>query len=326
MKKIALISTFCDTEEKQNVLRETIIKIKSLGVDVMALGPNFIPIKNDIIDLCDFFFYTKENPVLKWPDKAFTHWRRRPLEDGRSIMFHECLPDYGWSALYQTKKLSQIALTFDYDIFYHMIYDVEIDEIIESELIGSEVNLIHPRRDPRDPTKLWETTLHFMIFDREIMESIEKEIDLNSYRNDYGFAENEASKWTKKFPIKISNHCVKDRIYYYENFDFFNYSMFDDFKMFLSKNDKTQHEHDTLGWIDLTDNLRICLYDFNHEIEIEIEINGEKFIKNIKEWEIIEFPYSSTNIRSIIFTYNNKVVDFTDRYEKISMNQVYYNR
>lgn len=52
-KKVALISTFCDTEEKLNILEENIVKIKSLGIDVMAISPIEIPY--DIIKLCDFF-------------------------------------------------------------------------------------------------------------------------------------------------------------------------------------------------------------------------------------------------------------------------------
>ena len=64
MKKIALISTFCDTEEKQNILRENILKIKNLGIDVMAVSPIEIP--HDIVSLCDFFFFTKENKISKF--------------------------------------------------------------------------------------------------------------------------------------------------------------------------------------------------------------------------------------------------------------------
>ena len=60
MKKIALISTFCNTEEKQNLLKENIIKIKNLGIDVIAISPIQIP--QDIVSLCDYFLYTKE----KW--------------------------------------------------------------------------------------------------------------------------------------------------------------------------------------------------------------------------------------------------------------------
>jgi hypothetical protein len=138
MKKIALISTFCDTEEKQNILKENIIKIKSLGIDVMAISPIEIPY--DITKLCDFFFYTKENPLLGWPERAHTQWYRMPISENRITEIHRAFYDYGWAALYQTKKLSQLALTFDYDIFYHLIYDLEIDDIIKSELKSNEVN------------------------------------------------------------------------------------------------------------------------------------------------------------------------------------------
>ena len=58
MKKIALISTFCDTEEKQKILEENIIKLKSFGVDVMAISPIEIPQR--IVNLCDFFFIPKK--------------------------------------------------------------------------------------------------------------------------------------------------------------------------------------------------------------------------------------------------------------------------
>jgi hypothetical protein len=32
MKKIALVSTFCNTQEKQDILLENILKIKELGI------------------------------------------------------------------------------------------------------------------------------------------------------------------------------------------------------------------------------------------------------------------------------------------------------
>ena len=172
MKKIALISTFCDTKEKQNILKENIIKIKELGIDVMTISPIEIPY--DITKLCDFFFYTKENPLLSWPERAHTQWYRMPISENRITEIHRAFYDYGWAALYQTKKLSQLALTFDYDIFYHLIYDVEIDDILISELLSDNANIIHPRRNPNHPEEIWETTLHFMVFDREMMKKIEK--------------------------------------------------------------------------------------------------------------------------------------------------------
>ena len=39
MKKIVLISTYCDTIEKIEILKENIIKIKSFGLDVLVISP-----------------------------------------------------------------------------------------------------------------------------------------------------------------------------------------------------------------------------------------------------------------------------------------------
>jgi hypothetical protein len=326
MKKIVLVSTFCDTEEKQNVFKDTVLKVKELGLDVMAIAPNFIQIKQEIIDLCDFFFYTKENPLLKWPIRAYTHWYEKPIGNNKLIMFHRGFADYGWAALYQVKKLSQLALTFDYDIFYHIIYDLEIDDVIVEELKGNEVNLLHPRKNPNNENELWETTLHFMVFNRDMMQKIENEITLENYLHESGFAEGEVLKWTKKYPLKISDHPIKDKIFYWKGFEFFNMSPFNEFKMFISKNEKTLHENYSLGWIELTDNLRICFHSFTEMSQIEIEINGIKFVESPKEWEYIEFPISSQDIKSIIFRYDGVEVDYTKKYEDISMNQIYYNQ
>ena len=326
MKKIALISTFCDTEEKQNILKENIIKIKELGIDVMAISPIEIPY--DITKLCDFFFYTKENPLLKWPVRAYTHWYEMGLSDGRITTLQRGLADYGWAGLYQVKKLSQLALTFDYDIFYHLIYDVEIDKLVEQELISNNVNIIHPRINPTNPEILWEATLHFMVFDRTLMEKIEKEITLDEYLNTNGMAEGEVLKWKNKFNIPTSDHPVKDKIFYWGDYDFFDYSPFPGFKLFLSKNEKTfcwlgesPNEYSS----DLTENLRIVFYSFEYMDTIKIQINGVEYIKNPKSWEYIDFPVSSQNINELIFTYNNKTIDFTEQYDEIMMNLIYYN-
>ena len=325
IKKIALISTFCDTNEKLDILRENILKIKKMGVDVMVLTPIEIP--QNIINLCDYFFFTKENPILKWPVRMYTHWYEMPISDGRITTLQRGLGDYGWAGLYQVKKLSQIALTFDYDIYYHLIYDLEIDEMIETEFKTNEFNILHPRINPKNPNEYWDTTLHFMVFNKELMLKIENEITLNEYLSTNGVAENEVMKWKNKFDIPISSHPVKDKIYYWENFDFFNYSPFDEFKMFLSKNEPTtiwlgsDPVYDTI----LTENLRIVFYGFENVDEIVITINGVDYFETPKAWEIIEFPINSQSIYELIFTYHNKRINFTEKYKNIMFNQIYYN-
>lgn len=325
MKKIALISTFCNTEEKQKILEKNITKIKQLGLDVMVISPIEIP--QSIVKLCDYFFFTKENPILKWPIRMYTHWYEMRISNEQITTLQRGLGDYGWAGLYQVKKLSQIALTFDYDLFYHMIYDVVIDEQVERDIVSNKCNFVYSRRDPHHPETLWETTLHLMIYDREMMKKIESEITLDEYLRTNGMAEGEVLKWKNKYGIPTSEHPIKDEIFYWGDFDFFNYSPFPEFKMFISKNEKMNI------WLgespiyekELTDNLRICFHSFEQMEEIEIIINGIKYIEKPKSWQYIEYPVSSQQIFSLMFVYRGKEVDFTDQYKDVMMNQIYYN-
>jgi hypothetical protein len=325
MKKIALISTFCDTQEKQDILYENILKIKKLGIDVMALGPNFIQLPSHLTEVCDYFFYTKDNPLLEWPVRAYTHWYRKEHSPDKILMMHRGLADYGWAALYQTKKLSQLALTFDYDIFYHLIYDVEIDEVIKQEFLSNEVNIIHPRENPKNPGEIWYSTLHFMVFDRPTMVKIEQEITLKEYLRTNGVAEGEVEKWKHKFNLTTSEHFVKDLIFYWGDFDFYDYRLYPEFKLFFSKNEFTDFWADDKIQEPLTDNLRLVFHGFENTIgEVKIKINGTWYNTIPKPFEYIEFPISSQEIDELIFEYNGKSVDYTKDYSYIMRNLVYY--
>ena len=324
-KKVALISTFCNNENKQNILKENILKLKNLGIDVIGISPIQIP--QEIVNLCDYFFFTKDNPLLSWPIRMYTHWFEQPISEGRITTLQRGLPDYGWAGLYQVKKLSEIALTFDYEIFYHMIYDLEIDDVVTKELTNFNTNVIHPRRDPHHPEILWETTLHFMCFDRNMMKKICEEIKLEEYLRTNGVAEGEVLKWKNKFDIPTSTHPVKDKIFYWEDFDFFDYSPFKEFKFFPSKN-----ERHTI-WLgenpvyseELTDKLRLVFHGFENSLELRIIINGKTFDLYPKPWEIIELEILSQEIETFLFEFQDKKYDFSREYRQIMMNQVYYN-
>ena len=119
IKKVALISTYCDTQEKIDVLIKNIDKVKAYGLDVIVISPIFLP--QYVQTKCDYFLLTKDNPVLDWPGKAMQAWKNI-LINSKSITVTRVYADYGWAGLFQVKKLSELALTLDYDYFYHMIY------------------------------------------------------------------------------------------------------------------------------------------------------------------------------------------------------------
>jgi hypothetical protein len=325
MKKIALISTYCDTQEKKDVFLKLVKKVKSLGVDVIAISP--LPLDKEYIDACDYLFFTKENPILTWPVRLFTFWRQFPLSDGRIATMQRGVGDYGWAAVYHVKKLTQIMLGYDYDVFYHMIYDLDVDSIVEESLKNFQGNMVYPRRDPNNPDTLWETTLHFMSFDRELMEKVEKEITIEGYLSTNGVAEGEVLKWKNKFNIAVSDHPVKDKIYYWKDYDFFDYSPVKDFKLFLSKNEEMDIwlGENPIYSTKLTSNLRILFYGFSELNDLKIVLNGEVFNLNPKPYEFIEFPIESNKITQIILMYDGVDYDLIKKYEDVKMNQIYYN-
>lgn len=324
-KKIALVSTYCDTQEKKDIFLNLVKKVKSFGVDVIAISP--LPLDKEHIEACDYIYFTKENPILYWPTRLFTFWRNIPLYDGKFLTMQRGVGDYSWAALYHVKKLTQIAMDYDYDIFYHMIYDLEIDDVVERALKKFEGNIVYPRRDPHNPETLWETTLHFMSFDRGLMEKIEKEITLEQYLSTNGVAEGEVFKWKNKFNISGSEHPVRDLIYYWKDYDFFDYSPNPDFKVFFSRNDEMDIwlGENPVYRSKLPSNLRMVFYDFSGSDEFSVIINGEERLINPKPYEFVEFDINSKSITSLIIKYQNKEYDLSEQYTSISMNQVYVN-
>lgn len=321
MKKIALISSFCDTEEKVEILLNNILTLKKLGLDVLVLSP--IPLTEEVIKKSDYVFFTKENPLLVWPVRDFTFWKIFNSLQG-TVRVHRNMADYGWASLYQVKKLSQIALTFDYDIFYHMIYDLEIDDVVKSAIYDGQINIIFPRINPNNLNEIWEATLHFMIFDREKLKEIESRLSLETYLNDNGVAEGQALKWSKEVPLKISEKPVKDKIYYWGKQDMFNYSSSKDYKIFISKNEETQiWKGEPLRSETLSSKFKIFLYDFEVNSRFEIKINSNTYIYQLKGNELLNFDIESHDVESLIVLFENIPIDYTETFKKIHRNLIY---
>lgn len=323
LKKIALVSSYCDTQEKKDILFQLIKDVKQTGVDVMIISP--LSLDKEHIDASDYVFFTKENPILTYPVRLFTFWKKMPLSDGRICTLHCGVKDYGWAALYHVKKLSQIALGYDYDIFYHMIYDLEIDDNVRGALENFEGNMLYPRRDPNDPETLWETTLHFISLDRQTMEKIVPEISLENYLSTNGVAEGEVLKWKNKFNLASSNHAVKDKIYYWKDYDFFDHSPIKDFKFFLGKTPERDVWVGNNSYpVKLTANLRIVFHEIKEDIKVNFVVNEVVYEFSPINWEYVEIPITSHDVKSIYFIYNNTSYDLTKTYDEISINQIFY--
>ena len=125
-EKVALISCFCDNEEKINVLKENIKHLRDNYFDIILISPLALP--EDVVLLCDHFLYIKDNIILEWPINVQMYFIEKNIDPTRFFKLITTNKDYGWAGLNHVKKLTDIALLFEYKSFCYMIYDINIDE------------------------------------------------------------------------------------------------------------------------------------------------------------------------------------------------------
>lgn len=234
MNKIALINTYCDSEEKLDTLREMINEFKSLNVDIFVYSPLKLP--EDIENICKFLFYTDENPILRYPVRGQNFWWRYRANNFRYVKLERMTSDYGWASLYQFKKLANFALTYEYDIFYLVIYDVKIDDYIKNVIKNNEVNIIHSRKSLVDERDVFPHSLHFTPLDRETLIKVEKYFDYDKYINTPDkAAEDIAILWEKELGLAVSEKFIYDKIKV--STDLYNFSKDVRYKLYAN-NDK----------------------------------------------------------------------------------------
>jgi hypothetical protein len=303
LNKIALISSFCDTEEKVSVLIDNIKKIKSYGIDTLVISP--ISLGEDVILNSDYVFYTKDNFILDWPEKAMSQWA--VMDNGENlIQITRSYPDYGYAGLYQIKQSSMIALGMDYDQFFHIIYDIKIDDNVIDGFISNKINSVYPSK--RNDT-VWDVGLHYMIFDRKNLTNFIDQISKESYMfNNNG----DAFTWLFSIKEKVGYHIesipVEDLVYYYDGYDFFNFSPTEKFKFFIEKDDEKN------------ETIKLLFYQITESIGISISVNDEIKEYNIKNLDLVDLFVKKDEKFSISFSYGNTKYDLTDIIKNVKHN------
>ena len=314
-KKIALISSYCDTEEKISILKENCRILKNLGIDTFVISPLPIEIESD------FLFVTKENPILKWPDRMYSVWREFQYM-GKDLRIQTHIDDYGWASLYQIKKILEISSLLDYNFYYLLIYDLDITAEIIKEIQEEKINISYPRID-KNSGSVHEYSFHFSIFDKDNLVKVQKKINLNDYLNFNGFAESFISKWMRDLDIPSSGLIVSDKIFLHEGKDYFNYSKSDFYKVYFGKTEGTTKIYTKNSEGILENTLKIFLYEI--KTPLEITINGEKILIKENSDYLLERNISCFDVFQIeIKDRNPHHIDYMNTYKNITKNLIYF--
>jgi hypothetical protein len=298
MNKIVLISSYCDTDEKLDVLNKNLDMLKDLGIDSMLNSP--IPLPTEITNKCTYYFYTTQNPILHWPQRA-NYSYTTVFHKNKKIVLKKFYSDYGWANMYQIRKLSEISLNFDYNIFYHIIYDLKIDDVVISGLKSEDkkCNFYHFHE--------YDTSFHFMIFDREHLLKFLPHLTLESYLSNDGVVERWLTEllYSNQFDYILEKDYVDDQILFHSG-DIYNYSKIEGLKYFIEKN--------------TTNNIRLYFYDIENYKDIKLNINGNIYNHIISNRDIIDLGYNINNLSNTIIEYDNQSYDLTEDIKNLIIN------
>jgi hypothetical protein len=222
---------------------------------------------------------------------------------------HRDIDDYGWAALYQVKKLSEIALTYNYNIFYHVIYDVNISDQLVQDIINNKFNTTYHRINPNDPLDQWDVTLHFLSFNRNNLIKFKDKITKENYLKLNGFAEEFVKNILKDIPMSMSSFPLEDLIRYIDPKDenVFNYSLTEYYDVFFSN---------------YLDEFSFVLYNIK-EGNIKVLINNIE-IDNIESLVPKRFNKKDLDINSFEIIFNDKSMNYVDIINNIPRNVIKY--
>ena len=301
--KVVLFSTFCDTKEKIEILEENIKTIKNLGIDVIGISPITLP--ESTIKLFDYFIFTKDNPVLDWPIKSMITWRDF-IDKDKVYRISRTYPDYGFAGLTQVKQLSEFAMNLNYDQFHHMIYDIKIDDnVIEGLKSDKHCSVYSSKRND----VVWLASLHYMIFNRDNLKNFISKITLDNYLS---IKSVDAEEWLWKLkdsiPYTTEPIPVEDKIYFYENFDFFNYSPTEKVKFFIEK------KYDNLDYI------KLFFYDIESEISVKLRLGDTIIKETLQNYSIVDLGFNSTNYQNVVIEIDHVEYDITQKIKEVKHN------
>jgi len=310
MKKLALISTFCNTPEKQEILEINIDKMFKLGVDILIFTPKGL-LPERIINKSTHCIITSENPIPPILERSMLEWKHPVSKFNiKHTLIHQ---DYGWASLNQIKRLLSYASNLGYDILYPMIYDLDLTFEIEDIIKSNKINYFF-RNTRNNGVIITGIGASFGVFDNENALKISNRLNKKDYEG-FKSAERYYHSIQKLLNIKIHNYITHDLIYDLKSSIYFNsaeLSNIKDVKIFV---DNTRFHRNLdecevgIHFYDIKLPTNVLIGGVNYLIESEkvifiklntpdicININGEKLmINNLDSPPIVEMKINDNN-------------------------------
>tara|TARA_B110000977_G_scaffold189458_1_gene258982 strand:+ start:3270 stop:4256 length:987 start_codon:yes stop_codon:yes gene_type:complete len=300
MKKLALISTYCNTKEKQEILIDNIKSFQELGVDTLIFSPKGI-LPQDIINLSNHCILTEENPVppLTTRSQLLYKFPKSDLSLRHTLVYL----DYGWASLNQLKKLFYYGASLDYDLYYPTMYDLIFTPEIKNVIESNETNYFFSNKRPNGD--FFEFAASFGVFDKNYCGQISSQITLNKYLK-YTAAEYYYGDIQKSLNLPTHNYVTEDLFFEHGSPPHFNISNTDEIKIFV---DNTRFSPNNYDPKEGNKEVGIHFYDVKSPTKVKIQTQNKTSEYLIEQEQILFVDLDNPKIDIII---NDAKLDISD--------------
>lgn len=179
MRKIALIQSHCNTEEKLSVLRNNLSVLSNLGIDVLLFS--HIPLPQDITEIVKYYIYDSTNPIL-WDERRHVYWWA-----DNQVKIETSVPDYGWTVFNQIIKSYNLTKDDEYEMYFIVCYDLIIDEFVVDKIQNNKVG-VYRHVKPKNVNEvgdyidvIFDTSLIFISLTKHQIHTITSDLNKQEY-------------------------------------------------------------------------------------------------------------------------------------------------
>jgi hypothetical protein len=293
MKTCFLITAYCDTDVKINSMKDTILRIKEYGHDVILY--NHYPTPTDVQSLVNFSIFDKSNPVIyDMSHRAMIFWTRIINTPYRITRI---MPDYGFAVAQQWAR----SIPFVYNMGYERVYVINYDTKFSNEFFN-KVNS-HLETEQCFAIEYGNDSMYLAFFAANLTdEFVERftKIDINHYMDNVGtyIAEGYLYSIVSDFIIKLFPFsdfsesdtttditiAVIDKVYKSTE-----YSATAGLEKFIFGNDTPNY-----------DKIVVLFYDVNIDLNFVCEYDGVSIlntsIRNGNTYTYIQLPINKSDI------------------------------
>jgi len=180
---VFLITAYCETEYKKDILKQCVLELKKIGVNICI--SSHYPIDSEIQQLVNYCIYDYSNPVIYDGSKSITRWRWYVTAN---LMLNLVTPDYSYTVINLWKNGLNFLKNLGYERVHVVNYDNFINDISffkkrSNILKDYDIEFLYSNSTNIQYSQISDILITFFSIKNSIIDDFLEELSFNKYIN-----------------------------------------------------------------------------------------------------------------------------------------------